>query len=242
MVKSLKLNVLADHWHNCTRCKLSEMRSGPNIVFGFGNPKAKYLLVYDAPTMVDAQAGQPMAGREGELLLDLLKAAEFELKDIYCTPMVGCWPAVLLPATSEKPAHYIDREPDKEEIVGCLPRVNEIIYRVDPLVIFTMGALPWRVLTKPGKQYSSLDKALGELFTALIPGRCVPDVPYEVIPTLSMKQILASPSYAAHGPLATTAKHLMKGRAYATWLEQTRQRDAKSAGYEAQADPHHPRP
>ncbi len=235
MKKSMSLRVLSEHWHNCTRCKLGEERRGDgNIVFGYGNPKARFLVIYDTPTPYEAAAGVPMSGREGDLFVDLLKAAKLSVDDIYVTAMLGCWPSMSLPETQDRPAREVDRDPEKEEIVACLPRVLEIIYRVDPLVIFTMGALPFKTLVRTGSR--SLDKSIGEMFTAVIPGRTLPEVAYDVIPLMGIRAIMMSPSYADHGPLATTAEHLAKGRNYATWLETTRLRDARAAGYEPGAD------
>jgi uracil-DNA glycosylase family 4 len=234
MKKSLSLRVLADHWHGCTRCKLSEDRQNPAIVFGYGSRRAKYLFIYDTPSAGDAEMGHPMTGREGDLFVDLLKAAKISMDEIYVTPMVGCWPARLLPDTADKPAHWIDRDPEKEELIGCLPRVEEIIYRIDPLLIFTMGMLPWRTLCHPSK--ASLEKAVGDRYTAHIRGRHLPQVPYDVIPLLSIRAMVASPSYAHHGPLASTARHIMRGATHAAFLDETRKRDALAAGYgEAQA-------
>ena len=59
---------------------------------------AKYLLIYDTPTEQDVYAGLPMAGPEGDLLASLVEHAKIDLHDVYCTPMLGCRPTMLLPA------------------------------------------------------------------------------------------------------------------------------------------------
>lgn len=228
------LKTLAQEWHGCRRCSLGSEREGTKIVFGDGARRAKFLLLYDVPTAHDAALGAPMSGREGEVLLDLLQHAGILVQDVYCTPLLGCRPVLFLPETADQQAQIADRAPVKEEIVACSPRVQEIIYRVDPLVIFTLGDLPWKALVTPKLRgpHTSLDKALGNLFTTTVPGRWIKSVTYSVVPLLSMKQVIAQPSYASHGTLHTTARHLHKGRVYAEFLEKAGQRDAIAGGYE----------
>jgi uracil-DNA glycosylase family 4 len=230
------LKTLAQEWHGCQRCSLGSEREGMKIVFGDGARRAKFLLLYDVPTAHDAALGAPMSGREGEVLLELLEHAGIAIHDVYCTPLLGCRPVLLLPETADQQAQIADRAPAKEELAACSPRVQEIIYRVDPLVIFTLGDLAWKALVKPkGRgQHTSLDKALGYIFSTTVPGRWIKEVPYSVVPLLSMKQVISQPSYASHGPLHTTARHLHKGRVYAEFLEKAGQRDAKAAGYESE--------
>lgn len=228
------LKVLAERWQGCQRCKLGKERERQEIVFGLGKPTAKYLLIYDTPTEIDVHAALPMAGSEGDLLAALVEQARIKLEDVYCTPLLGCRPTVLLPETGSEPARLVDRAPVAEELNACAPRWKELIYRLDPLVIFTLGADPFAQLVRgPDRgKYKALEKAIGELFITRVPGRWIPEVTYDVIPLMSMKQIMAKPSHAAHGPLATTARHLHKGRAYAEFLIKTGVRDAAAAGFE----------
>lgn len=233
---SFGLKVLADAWQGCTRCGLGEERPRHEIVFGAGRRSAKYLLVYDTPTANDVEQAGPMSGKEGDELVNLLEEAGIALRDVYCTPIVGCRPLTFVPETELLEAHVLDRAPNKKEVTACYPRVQEIIYRVDPLVIFTLGVVAWKVLVKPHDRgrFTSLDKAVGELFTTRISGRWLPEVPYDVISLLSIQQILSQPSYAAHGPRATTARYLHKGRHYAEYVEQTGKRDRRAAGFDDQ--------
>lgn len=224
------LNVLSNAWHGCQRCDLSKERSGLRIVFGFGEPTAKYLLVYESPSEADAAAGLPMVGQEGDLLIDLLTRANIPPAEVYCTPLVGCRPTVVLAATEYEVGRIADREPSAEEFKACAPRLKEIIYRLDPLIIFTLGPGPFSQLVRgPDRRNTGYEKALGDLFVTRVPGRWLTEVRYDVIPLMSMPQIMQKPSTAAHGPRATTAEHLTKGRAYATFLEKTGRRDAQAA-------------
>lgn len=228
-----RLKALASRWHDCKRCGLHEERAKPNIVFGIGRNTAKYLLVYDAPTDIDVEFAQPMSGREGDLLAELLEKAGIEFADVYCTPLLGCRPTLYVPETADQVARIMDRGGTAKEFAACAPRVTELIYQIDPLVIFTMGDDAWRqlVATKDRGQAKSLDKAIGDLFVARVTGRWLPEIIYDVIPLLSMKQIIAQPSFAAHGPIATTINHLTKGRMYGEFVEKTGLKDAQAAGF-----------
>jgi uracil-DNA glycosylase family 4 len=227
------LKSLARDWHGCQRCQLGKERTGQSIVFGAGRSTAKYLLIYDVPTGSDVATGRPMSGDAGNLLVELLEEAKIATTDVYCAPLVGCRPLRYPAETSDSPAMMIDRAPEKEELQACRARIDEIIYRVDPMLIFTLGDTAWKSLVK-GKNRNgctSLDKAVGDLFLTTIAGRWAPELTYDVVPLMSMQQLMQKPSFAVHGPLFTTAKHLHKGRVFVEYLERTGKRDAESAGF-----------
>ena len=229
---SERLKALNLEWHGCTRCSLSQERPCANIVFGAGAPNAKYLLVYETPTAGDVEQARPFTRKEGYLLQDLLNHAKVDHGDVFCTPLVGCRPTLFQPATADQEERLLDREPTKEELAACWPRLEQILYRVDPLIVFAFGALAMKVLVNPKdrSRVPSHDKAIGDLFLTRVPGHLMQEVTYDVMPLLGIKKILANPSSAAHGTLATTARHLHKGARYAAFIEETGQRDAKAAG------------
>jgi uracil-DNA glycosylase len=120
-----------------------------------------------------------------------------------------------------------DRAATKEEVAACRQRLDSIIYAVDPRLIFTLGDMAWKAMVKPkdrdGK--TSLDKAVGNLVMTYIPGTLTKSIGYPVLPLLSLKQILASPSMAKHGTIAVTLKHLQMGKSYVHYLKKTEQGD-----------------
>lgn len=233
------LKVLQEEWFNCQRCGLHVDRPRQEIVFGAGRRSAKYVIVFDVPSEQDAEIGTPMTGREGNLLEELLTEAGIEIRDVFCVPLLGCRPTQYLPETDDNEARVIDRAPTKEEVKACFPRVQEIIYRVDPLVIFTLGDLAWKVLVEPKSRgvHTSLEKAVGYLFTTKVPGRWLDHVRYDVIALLSMQHIYAKPSVAAHGPRQITLRYLHQGRIYAEHIEKTGSHDAVAAGFDEIAAP-----
>lgn len=223
MKKGLK--VLQRDWDGCQRCGLGQERQGRSVVFGWGNKDAKFLLLYEKPSESETD--------DFALMSFLLSEAKIDVDDTYLTPLVGCRPTMFVPETEGSEAQLRDREPAKEELKACRPRVQELLYRVDPRLIFTFGSLAYTQLVKKADRgiYTSLDKAIGEMFVARMPGRMAPEVTYDVIPLLSMKAIMASPSSAAHGPLATTIAALHKGNIYASFLHRADKRDAEALGF-----------
>lgn len=236
MHSTLKLKTLAHEWHDCQRCKLAKDRPRAEIVFGVGSRHARFLLIYDAPSEGDAALATPFSDTPGQVLLDLLKGAEIHPREIYCTPLVGCRPVTLLPATANAPARLTSRTPEKEEIAACFPRIHQLIYRIDPCVIFAMGELTYKTLVrgKDRDNHNTVEQAVSasELFRTRLPGRWMPELHYDVIPLLPMKKLIDVPSLAEHGPLATNVLHLNRGKIYADFIERTGGRDTRAAGFD----------
>ncbi len=231
------LNELHQFWHGCQRCPLGKERPTDYIVLGTGNPRASYLFVYEAPTESDVYNASPMNGKEGALLSDLLQKADFPTDDVFCTPINSCRPIRVQPATADRPERIIDREATKEERAACWPRLEQIIYAVDPLLIFTFGTVAWKALVDNADRglSTTLDKAVGKLFLTRIRGRFLKEITYDVIPLLSPQQIIATPSSAPHGSMSTTKDFLIQGRVYVDFLQKTGKRDAEAAGFKAEA-------
>ncbi len=228
---SLDLNELNLEWRRCTRCGLSKERPDRDIVFGAGNPKADFLFIYDVPTAHDVQAQTPTMGDEGELLASILSLAKIEPREVYRMPLLGCRPTIVLPAIDGAAPRIENRAPTSEELGACAPRVAEIIYRVDPLLIFALGDVAFKTLVRAKDRgtFTTLDKAVGELFPTYVKGRFFTEIRYDVMPLMSMQQIMAAPSTAPHGPHATTVDQLHKGATYVRFAKAARERDAKAA-------------
>ncbi len=69
---------------------------GGRKVFGVGNPKAKIVVVGEAPGVLEISRGTPFTGPSGDLLLNALKKAlpnsEKILQDVYFTNALQCLP------------------------------------------------------------------------------------------------------------------------------------------------------
>lgn len=118
--------------------------AGTNIVISRGNPKARLLIIGEAPGPEENIKGKPFVGRAGQLLDKILQAANFDPeKDVYITNSVFRMP----PGTDGKAF----RKPTDQEINFYRPYVFEIIRLVDPLVILLTGNVACQsVLQKTG--------------------------------------------------------------------------------------------
>lgn len=216
-----KLRVLRDKWLGCTKCTLAKLRGDAEIVFGAGPYNADFLVLTEAPTEDDVQDGVLLSGEEGFLVEDMLKKASIDpVRDVFRISLVACRPYVVLPATEDTPERTQGRTPDKTEMEACWPRLEETIYLVDPRIIIAMGAEPWKALvsTKHRGSHTKISTAAGELFDTWVAGR-LRSVRYPVLATFSSKQLVANPSAAAHGPIATTIEAFMKASQYVNYLK-----------------------
>ena len=106
--------------------------AGTNIVISRGNPKAKLLIVGEAPGPEENIKGKPFVGRAGQLLDKILEAASFNSEtDVYITNSVFRLP----PGEDGKSF----RKPTDKEIEYYRPYVLEIIRLVDPRIMLLTG-------------------------------------------------------------------------------------------------------
>lgn len=226
-----RLVQLRQDWTGCKGCALCETRASKNIVFGAGSSSAEFFFLYDVPTEDDEFASSPMYGEHGALLSDLMMQAGIDKSRSYCTPIIGCRPTVVIPATEDQPERIAERTPVKEEIDACRQRVHDLIYAVDPRVIFAVGDVAWKYLvrTKDRAMATTIDKARGDIFVARMPGLYAHEITYPVIPLLSMKQIMQNPSAAKVGPLTLAIKDMSLGRTYVEYLKSYEAKDLKAS-------------
>jgi uracil-DNA glycosylase family 4 len=118
--------------------------AGTNIVISRGNPKAKLLLVGEAPGPQENIKGKPFVGPAGQLLDKILQAGNFDPEqDVYITNSVFRMP----PGEDGKSF----RKPNDREIEYYRPYVFEIIRQIDPRVILLTGNVACQsVLGKTG--------------------------------------------------------------------------------------------
>jgi len=118
--------------------------AGTNVVISRGNPKAKLLLVGEAPGPQENIKGKPFVGPAGQLLDKILQAGNFDPEnDVYITNSVFRMP----PGDDGKSF----RKPNDREIEYYRPYVFEIIRLMDPRVILLTGNVACQsVLGKTG--------------------------------------------------------------------------------------------
>jgi DNA polymerase len=119
-------------------------KAGTNIVISRGNPRAKLLIIGEAPGPEENVKGKPFVGRAGQLLDKILQAAEFDPeKDVFITNSV-----FRLPPGEDGKAF---RKPTTEEIEFYRPYVFEIIRLVEPVIMLLTGNVATQsVLGKTG--------------------------------------------------------------------------------------------
>ena len=108
----------------CGLCPLAQTRGG--IVFGRGNPRARVMLVGEAPSASDEASGEALSGASGRVLAEAMAAAGLDADDVYVTNVTKC----RVPA---------NRPPAPGEIEACAPYLREQLRSVWPDVIVCLG-------------------------------------------------------------------------------------------------------
>lgn len=105
-------------------CALKQTAS--HTVFGDGNPKAKLMLIGEAPGADEDREGIPFVGRSGQLLDKMMSAIGLSRKDYYICNILPWRPPG-------------NRTPLDSEVAVCLPFLRRQIDLVDPDYIFVLG-------------------------------------------------------------------------------------------------------
>jgi uracil-DNA glycosylase family 4 len=109
---------------DCHRCPLGDTRT--TLVFGVGDPKARVMLVGEAPGKNEDLKGEPFVGAAGQLLNELLAHAGLAREDVYIANVLKCRPPG-------------NRNPEPGEIETCTPFLREQIRVIEPEVLVTLG-------------------------------------------------------------------------------------------------------
>ena len=116
----------------CKFCYLEETAS--NVVVSRGNPRARFMIIGEAPGAMEDKQGKPFVGRSGQLLDQMLEKTGFEVdKDVYICNVVKTRPPK-------------NRRPTKKEIRACLPWLYKQVELVDPFVIALAGSTAFESL------------------------------------------------------------------------------------------------
>lgn len=102
------------------------------MVFAAGNPKARLMLIGEAPGYHEEREGKPFAGSAGEKLDGILKAMGLSREDVYISNLVKFRPAAPRQTTN-------NRKPTPEEIAAFLPFVRAEIEIIQPECIVALG-------------------------------------------------------------------------------------------------------
>lgn len=117
----------------CDRCPLAATRR--RVVFGDGPEDARYVFVAEHPGDQENMHGRPLSGSAGQFFNGvLLPLVGVSRADVFVTHNVMCTP----------PAN---RLPTKAEVDACRPWLTEILYTVDPVLVFALGTGAVEALT-----------------------------------------------------------------------------------------------
>tara|TARA_B000000460_G_scaffold224857_1_gene178814 strand:- start:181 stop:909 length:729 start_codon:yes stop_codon:yes gene_type:complete len=96
-------------------------------VIADGNPKAKLMIIGEAPGREEDEQGKPFVGQAGQLLNKMLAAINLQRENVYITNVVP-W----------RPPN--NRTPTSEEILQCLPYLQKHIEIIKPNFLLLLGA------------------------------------------------------------------------------------------------------
>jgi uracil-DNA glycosylase len=131
----------------CTRCALAEGRT--RVVFADGNPRARLMVVGEAPGANEDATGLPFVGAAGKLLDLLLASVGFSREETaYIANVIKCRPPG-------------NRNPLPAEIEACSPFLKRQIELVRPEALLAVGTFSGQLLT--GKDLP-LGKLRGEVY------------------------------------------------------------------------------
>lgn len=118
----------------CTRCKLCTLGRS-QIVFGVGNPKARLMIVGEAPGEDEDKKGEPFVGRAGQLLTKIIEAIGMTRDQVYIANVIKCRPPN-------------NRNPEPDEVASCEPFLFRQIDVIQPRVIVPLGKFAAQCLLK----------------------------------------------------------------------------------------------
>jgi len=154
MNKSKALQILEDKIAKCTWCQeLTEYREASDwkTVPGVGNCNAKVMVIGEAPGKNEAEQGEPFVGRSGNLLTNILEAAQMPRQSVFITNILKCRPPG-------------NRDPLPEEAANCRKFLDLQIRTIDPEWILCFGRISSVFLLEhePGTSIGSLRGTIHE--------------------------------------------------------------------------------
>ena len=130
------LEALAKAMADFDGCPLK--KTAKNTVFADGNPKAKLMLIGEAPGRDEDREGKPFVGPSGQLLDKIFACIGLTRQDFYITNMIAWRPPG-------------NRAPTPDEIALCLPFLHRHIALLAPDIIVLVGGVAAKQLLNTDK-------------------------------------------------------------------------------------------
>lgn len=151
---------------NCYLCDLCKSRK--NILFAFGNPRAKIMFIYDEPKKSEDELAMHYTSKGGELLSNMIEnVLKIKKEEVYLTSLVKCRSVNGL---------------ENSYVNSCSDYLYKQIELVNPSLIVLLGENTYNFFVHNGDDFT---KARGK------------ELYYNnrlVIPTFSTKYLLRNPS------------------------------------------------
>ncbi len=125
------LDAVAAAVATCTKCPLHSTAKNP--VPGSGNPRAKFLVVGEAPGQSEDEQGLPFVGAAGQLLTKILAAVDLKREDVFICNVLKHRPPG-------------NRNPAPDEVTACRPFLARQFELLQPKVILALGTFAAQTL------------------------------------------------------------------------------------------------
>lgn len=125
------LEQVRDAMETCDRCDLALTRI--NVVPGSGSPRARVMLIGEAPGRNEDEQGEPFVGAAGKVLDQALERAGLTRDEVFITSILKCRPPK-------------NRNPKADEIEACAPWLEAQLVIIQPEVLVTMGNFSTRFI------------------------------------------------------------------------------------------------
>ena len=167
-------------------------QAGTSMVISRGNPKARLLIIGEAPGSEENKKGKPFVGSAGKLLDNILQSVGFDPEaDVFITNSVFRMP----PGEAGKAF----RKPTLAEIEYYRPYVFAIIRLIDPLIILLTGNV-------------ACQSVLGQTGITTLRGKWTRLQDHWVMPIYHPSYLLRNPSGGPGSPKAQMQADIRKVR------------------------------
>ncbi len=138
-------------------------RTCQRTVFSDGNPKARIVLIGEAPGREEDEQGLPFVGPSGKLLDRMLASIGLDRGSVFITNVIYWRPPG-------------NRKPEPAEVELCLPFVERMVELIDPLAMMFLGGAAAAALL--GKA-EGITRLRGKFYDYAAPGlpRPIPSIP-----------------------------------------------------------------
>lgn len=150
-----------------------------SMVFADGNPRARLVLVGDAPGAEEDASGVAFSGPAGRLLDRMLASIGLDRTQVLLTTVIPWRPPG-------------GRPPSEAEIAGCLPFLHRHLALLRPRHIVVLGAVAARALLM---RRDPISRLRGRWTEIAVPGL---EATVPALPMLQPTQLMARPELKAH--------------------------------------------